>query len=295
MAKTQNQSSTAELKELYQNHDTLGISNFLIKHKTHPEFNKLYWQSTDPFENIYERVGKYLGDKKNLIGNHFPKFAEYIRQHPDEVRRISPTPKNPLTEFEALYSEHNTTGMVDFLDRHKTDPQFSDLYEDIVSSRKTLSTAVKDHFSDRGVLKYKSDRTQESRSGLKHRITFVKEHNPLEMLDSFDWLDKSRRAGELDLIALQPRDYFEAYIRENIQDIGSMRLEKAGHDIMVLSYAHKKEIPIFCLGLKTLRSDIENIHRQTTFHNYRDMSSIVNEDNREIVLKEFSNQGLPIN
>ena len=78
-----------------------------------------------------------------------------------------------------------------------------------------------------------------------NRFVTYSDPSILEMADTILKLESLRKSEKIDFLAFEPHPNFEEYIRENMEDINSMELHKTGHDIMVLSYANVKNIPIY--------------------------------------------------
>ena len=90
--KTQNlnenpDAEVSQLLQMYESHDTLGISEFLIKHKTDPKFSSMYGKSKRPFTSPYDAVKKYLVDTGNLS---LAKKASTKTENPfvDKIKRL---------------------------------------------------------------------------------------------------------------------------------------------------------------------------------------------------------------
>ena len=66
MIKGKVDNSEAELREVYARHNTAGIVDFLAKHKTEPQYSKLYARAVGPNRDLYGAVERYLSDKGNL-------------------------------------------------------------------------------------------------------------------------------------------------------------------------------------------------------------------------------------
>tara|TARA_Y100000310_G_scaffold343808_1_gene453235 strand:- start:4697 stop:5149 length:453 start_codon:yes stop_codon:yes gene_type:complete len=145
MAKTQNKNSTAELRALYQNHDTLGISTFLDKHRSDPKFAKLYSQTGGHFEDAYVKIGRYLEDNRSLkqVQGQIKKFStETKNSFIEKIKKLKSDYQTGVLPADKIYSQ---------LRALETDfEQFSDVFYGLYGELELLATTkMEDETTDR--------------------------------------------------------------------------------------------------------------------------------------------------
>lgn len=106
-------------------------------------------------------------------------------------------------------------------------------------------------------------------------IIQIRAHSFLEMARASRELINQDRTNKLKYIVLNPASNFVDYIRETIRNPSAWALKNTGNDIMILRYAHQREIPISYLTKENASEDLNLITGMMDVWKRLDLSAII--------------------